>query len=252
HERRRVHRDVKPSNLLLSREGQVKILDLGLALLHEGTPPDEELTRTNQVMGTADYMAPEQASDPHHVDIRADLYSLGCTLFKLLTGAAPYLEAGHSKRRKMKAHAERPVPNMSAQRPEVPPLLAVLVQRLLAKNPAERPAEPADLAVSLTPFAAGSDLVRLVSQALQRAKGAGMEHAEGRETIAFSPPLVPPPLLTPTPRLEEFDSRPRRGRNRRRLLVGLGLLCAAVAIAVLIVLLRRNLGRNGLPDGATW
>src|SRR5262249_58618750 len=62
HERRRVHRDIKPSNLLLSREGQVKILDLGLALIHEGPAKDDELTRTNQVMGTADYMAPEQAT----------------------------------------------------------------------------------------------------------------------------------------------------------------------------------------------
>src|SRR5262249_34470633 len=131
HERRRVHRDIKPSNLLLSREGQVKILDLGLALIHEGPAKDDELTRTHQVMGTADYMAPEQATDPHNVDIRADLYGLGCTLFKLLTGTAPYTEIGECKRKKRKAQGERVRPNLAARRPDVPPALTALVHQLL-------------------------------------------------------------------------------------------------------------------------
>ena len=85
-----VHRDIKPSNLMLTPEGQVKILDLGLALLDGTSGENNELTSTGQMMGTLDYMAPEQGMDSHTVDIRADVYSLGATLYKLLTGTAPF------------------------------------------------------------------------------------------------------------------------------------------------------------------
>src|SRR5713101_5101855 len=85
-----VHRDIKPSNLLVAPDGQVKILDLGLALIRENAPDTKELTATGQVFGTYDYMAPEQWDDSHGVDIRADLYSLGCTLYFLLTGKPPF------------------------------------------------------------------------------------------------------------------------------------------------------------------
>ena len=84
-----IHRDIKPSNLMLTTQGHVKLLDLGLALLRGGHREDE-LTASGQTMGTADYMAPEQATDSHHVDIRADIYSLGCTLYSLLAGHAPF------------------------------------------------------------------------------------------------------------------------------------------------------------------
>jgi serine/threonine protein kinase len=103
HEHGLVHRDIKPSNIMLARSGEVKLLDLGLARFYAedgaGVPPvpadvpplpaGDEMTGTGQAMGTADYMAPEQASDSRTVDIRADLYSLGCTLYKLLSGQAP-------------------------------------------------------------------------------------------------------------------------------------------------------------------
>ena len=91
HENRMVHRDIKPSNLLATKDGVVKVLDLGLALLHEGdAAAARDLTNTGQVMGTLDYMAPEQADDTHAVDIRADIYSLGCTLYSLLAGQPPF------------------------------------------------------------------------------------------------------------------------------------------------------------------
>ena len=89
HEHGLVHRDIKPSNLMLTPRGEVKILDLGLARLHRQRGGSDEMTGTGLTMGTADYMAPEQASDSHSVDIRADIYSLGCTLFKLLSGRRP-------------------------------------------------------------------------------------------------------------------------------------------------------------------
>src|SRR5688572_22053119 len=91
HQHGLVHRDIKPSNLMLSEEGQVKLLDLGLALIQGPTNQGGDLTMACQVMGTPDFVAPEQASDSHSVDIRADIYSLGCTLYYLLSGAPPYL-----------------------------------------------------------------------------------------------------------------------------------------------------------------
>ena len=92
HEHGLIHRDIKPSNLMLTRQGQAKILDLGLARMR-GSPASQALTVSGQTMGTPDYIAPEQAADSHNVDIRADLYSLGCTLYKLLAGRAPFEDA---------------------------------------------------------------------------------------------------------------------------------------------------------------
>jgi serine/threonine protein kinase len=101
HENGLVHRDIKPSNLILTilpshsgsgtrGEGVVKILDLGLALLQAEHTSSDEMTGAGEAMGTAEYMAPEQVTDSHSVDIRADIYGLGCTLYKLLTGRPPF------------------------------------------------------------------------------------------------------------------------------------------------------------------
>ena len=109
HQHGLVHRDVKPANLVLTSDGTVKVLDLGLALLHDQT--DEEITATGQVMGTLDYMAPEQWDDTHSVDIRTDVYALGCTLYRLLAGAPPFSgDAYKSPARKLIAHTTEPPP----------------------------------------------------------------------------------------------------------------------------------------------
>jgi tRNA A-37 threonylcarbamoyl transferase component Bud32 len=139
-----VHRDIKPSNLLVSSGGVVKILDMGLARLDEGVYGDskatrvEGLTRTGQVLGTIDYMAPEQAEDVNAADARSDVYGLGCTLYRLLTGRPPYL--AQSLLRKLLAHREQPVPDLRELRPEAPPELAAVLQRMMAKLPEDRPA----------------------------------------------------------------------------------------------------------------
>jgi WD40 repeat protein/CubicO group peptidase (beta-lactamase class C family) len=164
HEHGLIHRDAKPSNLLLSTAGQVKVVDLGLALLHGGVTDDGEHTPSGAFMGTFDYMAPEQADDPHAVTAQADVYSLGCTLYHLLTGRPPF--AQHSGMgRKVRAHAADPVRPVRATRPEVPASLEALVLRMLAKSPGDRPAGAAALAAALAPLAAGADLPALAAAA---------------------------------------------------------------------------------------
>lgn len=158
-----VHRDLKPSNLLMSASG-IKIADLGLALLRHQEPEDDRLTGERTVLGTADYMAPEQAEGSRDVDIRADLYSLGCTLFRLLAGRPPFAVAENtSPLRKLWAHASDPIPDVRQLRPDVPVELAELVRTLLAKSREDRPAEPRLLAESLEPFCASLDPSQIVS-----------------------------------------------------------------------------------------
>ena len=166
HEHGLVHRDLKPSNLLLGPGGVVKVLDLGLALIQGEQAHEEGLTATGQLLGTFDYMAPEQAEDTHAVDVRADLYSLGCTLYHFLAGRPPFAGEGQrSFRSKMRAHAETPPPPIDRPESPLPAGLETLLARLLAKDPADRPATPAALAEALAPFTAGSDLAGLLARA---------------------------------------------------------------------------------------
>src|SRR6266478_4328171 len=111
HERGLVHRDIKPSNLFLVDQRRVKILDLGLAVLRNESSPQKGLTEKGQILGTLDYMAPEQWEDSRAVDIRADIYSLGCTLFHLLAGKAPFGGDEYpTLMKQMWAHAQAPLP----------------------------------------------------------------------------------------------------------------------------------------------
>ena len=171
HERGMVHRDIKPQNLMLTPSGQVKILDFGLArfvmesvpagaMLGEenaAAPSNAEgqtkpLTQIGIVMGTPDYIAPEQARDSHVADIRADIYSLGCTLYDLLAGHAPFPEG--SAVQKVKAHLARTPKPLKDLRPDVPPELIRTIERMMAKDPAERFQTPVEVAAALTPFLA--------------------------------------------------------------------------------------------------
>jgi len=138
-----VHRDIKPGNLMLDAAGNVRVLDLGLARIVEAANPfgqaaGNRLTQSGMYMGTIDYMAPEQAEDSRRADHRADIYSLGCTLYYLLTGREPF-EAETILKRLM-AHQERPAPKLRAARPDAPPALESVFQKMMAKRPAERPA----------------------------------------------------------------------------------------------------------------
>ena len=134
------HRDIKPANLLLDKEGMIKILDMGLARVEDGTgaaEPSDGLTTSRQIMGTSDYIPPEQAKDTRKADARSDIYSLGCTLYRLLTGRTPYY--GETVMDKIFAHVGDPIPSLRAACPAAPEPLDALYQRMMAKKPVERP-----------------------------------------------------------------------------------------------------------------
>jgi len=161
-ERGLVHRDVKPSNLMLVRGGGVQVLDLGLARSFMEATADT-LTARGMLLGTADYLAPEQWEHAHAADTRADIYSLGCTLYHLLAGRPPFAgEQQQSVLQKMRAHMESSPPPIGQLRPEVPAGLGAALDRMLAKDPADRFQSPAEVAEALRPFLPGSDLVRLL------------------------------------------------------------------------------------------
>lgn len=145
HEKGLVHRDVKPSNLMLTPEGQIKLLDLGLARWQAEREGDSSLTAQGCYLGTPDFLAPEQIENVSQVDIRADLYGLGGVLFYLLTGQPPFAESV-SLQAKVDAHRSQ-IPNDVRQfRQNIPAAVASLVSRLLSKNPSERFSIPEELA----------------------------------------------------------------------------------------------------------
>ena len=136
HEQGVIHRDIKPANLLVDGKGTVKILDMGLARLDSAGARQDDLTGTGQIMGTVDYMAPEQALNTKLADQRADVYSLGITLWFLLTGRATY--DGDSVMAKLLAHRDQATPSLREARPEVPAALDAVFAKMVAKKPDDR------------------------------------------------------------------------------------------------------------------
>lgn len=152
HEMGLVHRDIKPANLLLDKRGTVKLLDLGLAKLTADEEPSLTLAHDENVLGTADYLAPEQALNSHKADSRADIYSLGCTLYFLLAGKPPFPDGSISERL-LKHQVEEP-PSLLRYRPDAPLSLLDICSKMMAKKPEQRYQSAAEVAQRLTEWLA--------------------------------------------------------------------------------------------------
>jgi len=235
-----VHRDIKPSNLMLTLmdgdgmatdasrihdtegvQGVVKILDLGLALLSEDQ--HERVTRfDNKAMGTGMYMSPEQWKTTS-VDIRADIYSLGCTLYHLLAGQPPFVD---SDLRPEKAHEKSRLPPIRTGNP-IPRKLWEVLSKMLAKNPGERYTSPADVATALLPFAEGQDLATLVQNyAEPESRASHLRHTRSDSGARIDTWLSRASYLYPT----------RRWVLRR----GLPLLAIAAVVGLFFVMLQQS------------
>jgi serine/threonine protein kinase len=214
HELGHIHRDIKPQNLMLTPEGQVKILDFGLARLATERRAEEAhatdaapsklggahslagfLTHAGVVMGTPDYIAPEQVADPRLADIRADIYSLGCTFYHLLTGRVPF--SGGSVVDKLMAHQEQAPRPVTEHRQDVPREVVGILERMLAKRPEDRYQTP-------------GEVVRDLEQITQKGRTISRSRSSGRTVPSVLPataevrPTVTAattPLPQPAPRL---------------------------------------------------
>jgi len=261
HEHGLVHRDIKPSNIMLTVAGEVKLLDLGLARFYaeEGSaapaPAGEETTGTGRTMGTADYMAPEQASDCHRVDIRADVYSLGCTLYKLLSGRAPFSGQQYAGAlEKMNAHVHQPVPPIRSIAPDVPDGVVAILERMLAKDPHERFATPAEVAAALEAVCRGAKLAELMERAMAiDEESISLRESDSEGPMSQRKRASEGPMSQPERASEGPLSLRERARVRavsplrrrpvlRRILIALAFLgaMAAAFAAGIVITIKRN------------
>jgi serine/threonine-protein kinase len=221
HERGLVHRDIKPANLLVAHgTGVVKLLDMGLARIREALGEgDATLTHQGKIIGTPDFVAPEQARNARTADIRSDLYSLGCTLFYLLTGSVPFPGGGTALERLLRHQTDDPVP-IERLRPDVPEGVRAILQKLLAKNPAQRLQTPAELAEALAPFARSASAAD-----------------PSRATASIFETPVAPPFADSTPALPASNSNKARAVQ----FFPRSLVVAGIAVAII-----------GLVVGGAW
>ncbi|MFN9770991.1 MAG: serine/threonine protein kinase [Planctomycetota bacterium] len=193
HSKQIVHRDIKPANLLLTSEGSVKLLDLGLALFRED-PESLTLLHNEKVMGTADYLAPEQALNSHNVDPRADLYSLGCTFYYLLTGQPPFPEGSIAQRIAM--HQSREPKPVRELRPDCPLPVEALCQRMMKKSPDERLQSCERVIQAIEKCRQQIGVTALAAAGIAASAERSSESSPTEERPVASPPQ-PPPLVPP-------------------------------------------------------
>jgi serine/threonine protein kinase len=257
HDRGLVHRDIKPSNLLRAVNGEVKVLDLGLARAVTAAPGAQGLTQTGTVLGTPDYLAPEQALDASAADARADIYSLGCTLYFLLTGRPPFVEGTLAQ--KLLAHQQVEPPAVETLRPDVPPEVAAALRRMMAKRPADRYQTAAEVATVLALFC---QVGVAAAPAMQRSGSRSGESSWSlpMDSAATSPSKAPISLSDGPAQVPESGwtlsvestvvppktSGPLRA-SKKRLWIGLTGAGALALVIMLVLWLDRSAG----PDGGS-
>lgn len=181
HDQMVIHRDIKPSNLMATLDGngqvQIKILDFGVAI-SRGLQGDSTLTEEGQTLGTLDYMSPEQLSNSHYVDCSTDIYSLGATAYRLLSGGTPFQEAGRSPLRLMMAIRDSNVKEIQSVCPSLPLSIATFLNRMLDREPSYRPRNMMEVAVAFESYAAGNHLAHRIREVLELRAG---EHTESHQ-----------------------------------------------------------------------
>ena len=249
-ERNLVHRDIKPSNLLLDREGYIKILDMGLARFFD-TRTDNITERfdNNAVIGTADFISPEQALNSHDVDIRADIYSLGCTFYYLLTGKAPYHDANITQ--KLLLHQIRDPQPIEKLVPSIDPAIVEVVKRMMAKKPEDRYQLPGEVVGALVqwtqepiappsreelpenPLTAGTDKSGTPSTLTNRGMTASMSRKAPRPSTGMVTERITESAIRrmdglPTPDVEYGKT------SKKRWIIGGAVLLAAIGGLILV------------------
>ena len=199
-----IHRDIKPANLLLDKKGTVKILDMGLARIETGgnAPSQADLTGTGAIMGTVDYMAPEQALSTKHADARADIYSLGCTLYYLLTGKPAY--EGETLMARLLAHRESPIPSLGA---EVPEQVQSVFEKMVAKTVEDRYQTMSEVVAALESCSSGQQ----TSLSMQKSVGT----SSSSDALTFLRDLAPRTLYQAKPAKKAAPPKP--GKDCKKL-----------------------------------
>ena len=187
-----IHRDIKPANFLVESSGLARVLDFGLAMIADTSDDEFSLSMVfgHDCLGTPDYISPEQSLDSRKVDLRADVYSLGATLFVALTGKVPFPDK--SNKAKLEAQRTRPARNGCELKPDIPPEVGAIIQRMLEKDPARRYQTAAEVAEALRPFAVRKsiqfDFRELITlrarQAKARAEAAPRKSSAPRSSIS--------------------------------------------------------------------
>ena len=178
------HRDVKPSNILVTPQKRVKLIDMGLARLLRSTDADGDLTESGVTLGTFDYISPEQAKDPRLADVRSDVYSLGCTFYYILAGTPPFPNG--TVLQKLLQHQGDEAPDIREINPSVPPAIVSVIRKMMRKNPDERYQTP-DLLIR--------DLLQIVDMLGLNVADRGYVDAEAVEKSRTAIPLMALPAI---------------------------------------------------------